>query len=32
MNFKTSDSYRLILSDKTDLKRIDKYVALNIKQ
>ena len=34
MNFKTSDSYRLllILSDKADLKRIDKYVALNIKQ
>ena len=31
---KTSDPYRLllILSDKTDLKRMDKYVALNIKQ
>ena len=33
-NGKSSDPYRLLLnlSDKIDLKRIDKYVALNIKQ
>ena len=33
-NGKSSYPYRLLLnlSDKVDLKKIDKYVALNIKQ